>query len=393
MLRKKKKLVITDATGIGRVIESTLKKDSILFMLDVDGTLEEADSYMLSVIERYKAESANDPVYLLITTGKTVVERRENTKYLGKKTLANCVDLIVGQGGSVVDTGDSLIVVPVKNSYVEKVITTLSDILGSEADVFRNEHLCLHYVSEDNEEVVSIPIYREDEEEIKEILSTVDEDIVTAYEKGLLNGRYSLAIEEYLERGMPSHCIGVSYQSEFEKLVITELTVVGSPEIMDAFKKSMNSSVRIQQSMTDRKKGTRGSSEGVHPSIADITAISKMDVLRNIRHSGGTIGLGDQFNDNFLFDVDVAFVANAAPIGMDGGWDFACSMAEYAKEHPEKTIIHAEKFGDGKQINWVLNLLLSFGSNAYKLKYAKDLSTCYRNIAMREYLIDMKKEK
>lgn len=389
----KKELVITDATGIGRMIESTLKKDSILFMVDVDGTLEESDPYMLSVIERYKAEITNDPIYLLITTGKSVIERRESTKYLGKKTLANCVDLIVGQGGSVVDTGDSLIVVPIENSYVEKVITTLSDILGSEADVFRNEHLCLYYVGEDNEEVISIPIYHEDEKEIREILGKVGGNIITAYEKGLLDGKYSLAIEEYLKRGMPPHCIGVSYQTEFSKLVITELTVVGSQEIMETFKKSMNSSVRIQQSMADRKAGTRGAAEGVHPSIADITAISKMDVLRNIRHSGGTIGLGDQFNDDFLFDVDVAFVANAAPIGMDGGWNFACSMAEYAKEHPEKTIVHAEKFGDGKEINWVLNLLLSFGSNAYKLKYAKDLSTCYRNIKMREYLIEIKKEK
>lgn len=409
-MSKKINLRIVDPEKLEAVWEKILGEEkignTIFAILDFDGTLNEKDPSLLSAINRHekKVDSAEaDPVRLIVNTGRSAYERMNSTKFHGAECLAQHSNIIIAQGGAVVRISDGKeeewILLPImKNIY--DIVEGLAESLGiSEAEVFRGEHLCVNYFSHrEFKEVIGIPIALEDEEVIKHILSMYDGNIISAYHAGMLPKCYTLAIEEYLDRGMPPEEIGVAYFSELGYLIITELTIVAERKALQRakarFEVELGIQLRIQQEIADRKPGTRNAPEGIHPDISDIVAVSKKQHIDAImKHHDLLVGFGDQANDDFLLSTPVAFVANATVIGQKGGWDFPINMAKLAtewsmdKQEAEKhCVIHAEKFGDGREINWALEGLIEKDTTKERLAYCHKLESGDRNLAIREWL-------
>ena len=374
---------------------------TIFIISDIDGTLNEKSLILCKFLE--KLSELGYPVYFMIATGKSIYERQFSTK-IKSDCAANHASIIIGQGGSVVRFKNGSVIkdyiFPLKNALA--TIKNIAKATGrTMEEMFRGEHLCIHFYDvEKCKEVIGIPIALADEEEIKSILSRFNGDIVEAYLQGALNNKYSLAIAEYLERGMPREEIGVLYESELPEkaTTITELTIVmGELKKYEENLRKYGIKCRIQQEIADRYVGTRGAAEGIHPDIADIVSFGKKEhidaIIAAMMGNGITIGLGDQGNDDFLYSTNYSFVANAARMSnMNAGWDFAISMAEMAEKNPEMNVIHARHSMDGNIINWAVELIASCGTYEEVLETLDFLTNSKLNMRIREFLLNMRKE-
>lgn len=357
------KATIVKRGDISSIWESIIDKADTFIISDVDGTLNERDSDLCRAVN-----DIPNGVEFTIATSRSFVERLNSTKNIGE-SLAKYSPIIIAQGGAVIaDTiRDVFYIVPLEYD-MNRILDALKKGLKiSRKEIFRKEHLCFHFFDmEKVKEVIGIPIAKEDEADMRAKLLPYNGDIITAYYVGALKGEYSLAIEEYIARGMPDYAIGVAYESEFSDKIITELTIVGADlQVTQNELEKIGVSCRIQQHIANRKAGTRGCLQNVKPDIADIVSVEKRDhidyIIKMVQSYGGiTIGLGDQANDDFLLATDYSFVANAAPMGKPGEWDFAVEMAKRTKIknfHPQ--VIHCRHAKDGTLINWVVEAILA----------------------------------
>lgn len=381
-----------------KAIEEKAIEKKVLLISDVDGTLKEADKILCEIVSRLRRQSL---ISFVIATGRSYFERCYSTKNQGKGNLGQNSPLMITQGGSVIHVvigeDEYWYIIPISKDMNELVNTVSEGLQIERSEVFRGEHLCIHFFDfERNREVISIPVARQDEEKMRRVLSKYDGNIVNACLDGALDWGYSIAIREYLDRGMPAEEIGVLYESEISSKVFTELTLVGADltKCQKLFKERFGIDLRVQQQIADRYTGTRGCASERKPDIADVVEIGKkahVDLIIELAKKFGwlIVGFGDQGNDDFLYSTSYSFVANAAPMGQPGGWNFAISMAEFAKEtgHP---VIHARHGEHGELINWAVEKVIAAGSFEKIKEVCEEMATSQLNLDLREWLLSQK---
>lgn len=358
---------------------------------DVDGTLNEFDEELCQKVEQLK--TSNDSTFFMIATGRSYIERTLSTK-ISEDCLGRHSPIMICQGGGIVcvesSTGKHDYLIPFENN-VNEIVSTIAETLGlSRQELFRNEHICIHYyVVEEGREVIGIPIAIADEARIKDVLSRNNDSIMDAFYAGELND-YTIAIREYLDRGMPPQAIGVLYESELSEKVITEMTIV--KDNLNEYRDSLNEkgiACRVQEQRENRYAGTRGTTENSRPDIADIVPIGKKEhidaIINVVKEKVMTIGFGDQENDDFLLSTDYSFVANAAPIGEEGRWGFATMMAKKA-EQEDLNIIHARHGKDGNLINWAVKKVIETKGFDNRKTLCEELSKSDLNLSIRRWL-------
>lgn len=393
---------IMNANNLGEIWKHVLSKRSshpVLLISDVDGTLEESSTKLIEAVESLQGSN----ISFMIATGRSYFERAFSQKFKDSRSLASVSPLIIAQGGSVVHqelgNGEEKFFVTPLNFDINEFIDVLCKGLDiSRVEMFRGEYLCIHSFDTENvKEIIGIPVSIEDEAEVKELLKKYDGNIVAAAKSGELV-TYSLAIKEYLERGMPEEAIGVLYESELANLILTELTIVGAElkKAKELLFTEFGLEVRIQEQIRDRHTGTRGCEADIHPSISDIVSVGKkshidamMQVVKEL--NGLTIGFGDQGNDDFLYSTEYSFVADAAENFnlAKGGWSFATEMAKRAKEDDLK-VIHAQHGPNGTFINWAVEEIIARGTIDAIRAYCNEVESSTSNREKRDILFAQK---
>ncbi len=369
---------------------------------DVDGTLDEGDPELCQAVAGLP--NAAESITLLIATGRPVNERKNSTRFAGRTSLGKNVPVILGQGGSVVYVQstemEQFYIVPITEDMNEMVDTIAKGLGKSRKELFREENLCMHFFDFDKvKEVIAIPIAKEDENVVRKVLKKYDGNIVQAVLAGEI---YSVAVEEYLERGKPEDEIGVLYESEISDKVYTELTIVNSDlsEVQHLLIEKFGIEIRIQQQIADRYPNTRGCTNGVKPDIADVVDIDKKShidaIIEVVKDFGGiTIGFGDQANDNFLYSTTYSFVVDAADrLDEEAGWDFAIEMAERAQSYDKNggpKVIHAEHGPNGSLGNWCVKKVIEADGFDERVRLLNELAASDKNLSKRELLLAKKK--